>query len=1248
MARSPSHFRPALWSSPQAHRPRQKPRPSPWRPRLEVLEGRVLPSTYTVTNTDDSGPGSLRQAILDATAGTGPDMIGFNISGGGVHTIRPASPLPALLHPVAVDGTTQPGYTGQPLIELNGGAAGPDALGLILKGDNSAVKGLVINGFAHAAIELTVGWTNTLTANYIGTDPTGTAAVPNGEGILLSFSSNNILGGTTVADRNLIAGNLGSGIHVTSDVITQNNFIEGNYIGTDRSGTHALGNRTGVELRESRNVVGGTAAGAGNLIAGNDVGVALYNFGTVLEGNRIGTDAAGTVPLGNRIGVLLDSYPAQQTVIGGTTAAARNIISGNSYAGVQITGSFASLNTVEGNYIGTDLAGAHAVGNGYGVLLSFGATSNVVGGTAAGARNLISGNATGVAVLGTGGNQVQGNYIGTNAAATAPLPNLDGVELLSGENNLVGGTATGAGNVISGNSNAGVLITAAANQVQGNLIGLNASGTAALANTLGVYVSGPNNGIGGTTTGAGNVISGNSYLGVDIDGSLATGNRVEGNRIGTNPVGTAAVANGQGVAVSGSNNTIGGTAPGARNVISANAGSGITLTGNDNVVQGNYIGADVAGTAALGNHGSGVSISGRNNLIGGTTDTARNVIAGNVTGVSTSGAGTLIQGNFIGTDAAGSHALGNSSGITLFNGASGAVIGGTGAGNLISGNTSDGIFSFTSGTLFQGNLIGTDAAGTAALGNGGAGIDLNGGADNVIGGTTAAARNLISANHRHGIEIFVFGNNAVQGNSIGTDVTGTHALGNTGAGVLVNGTSTGGDEIGGTAAGAGNLISGNTGAGVFLQFAGSNRVEGNTIGTDVTGTVALGNQTGVMVTGSNNTIGGILSATRNLVSGNLGTGIELSANANTVQGNYIGTDTSGRTPLPNQGDGLRISGSNCVLGGTAPGAGNVISGNAGNGVYCSGSGELIQGNYIGTDSSGTVALGNGGAGIDFVTEGNNTTGGTIAGARNIISANHRNGIEMPGISNNTVQGNYIGTDAMGSHALGNVGAGVVIMLPGGVGDEIGGTVAGAGNLISGNTGPGIDIEHTNDTRIEGNKIGTDVTGTLALGNQTGVKLIGAVSTVGGTVAGARNVISGNRDDGLTVFQDFNRVQGNFIGTDVSGTASVPNGRNGISVSGSNNTVGGTVAGTGNVIAGNDTLSTSAGISITGSADVVQGNYIGTDATGTLAVPNSIGVVISSGHESLVGGSTAGGRNIISGNAGVGGAPVQCGRGRHSR
>jgi titin len=471
--------------------------------------------------------------------------------------------------------------------------------------------------------------------------------------------------------------------------------------------------------------VGGTAAGARNVISGNAVyGVAILNAGTsgnVVAGNRIGTDAAGMVALANVTGVRIELSASDNTV-GGTAAGSGNLISGNTGPGVQIDNT-ASGNVVAGNQIGTDSTGEVALANSNGVLIEIGATDNTVGGTAAGAGNLISGNTgSGVLIeLAATANVVAGNQIGSDAAGTVALANNFGVVIESGAaGNTVGGSIAAARNVISGNSNSGVSIDGASdNLVAGNFVGTNQAGTAEIANNPngGTFAGGVSivngsagNTIGGLTaspgTGAGNLISGNAYAGIEM-AYAGTNNVVAGNLVGTDVTGTVAIPNtlvsgvagGDGVRADYSpGNAVG--EPGGKNVLSGNANDGVLLIGSSGTtVQNNDIGTDITGTVAVPNSNSGVEIIG-SYTIGGLTSTPGtglgNVISGNLgPGLSIGGNPAsdqvAIEGNIIGADASGMHELPNYAGISLYASQS-VTIGGItpGAGNLISGNNESG------------------------------------------------------------------------------------------------------------------------------------------------------------------------------------------------------------------------------------------------------------------------------------------------------------------------------------------------------------------------------------------------------------------------------------------------------------------------------------------------------------------------------------------------------------------------------
>ena len=802
------------------------------------LEDRTLLATFVVSSTNDSGPGSLRQAILGSDSATGQtNNIDFNIPGSGVQSIAPLSALPAITQSVLIDGFSQPGYAGTPLIELSGSQAGGGD-GLTITGPDVTVRGLNINGFSQGAgIHVTgTGATGDwIYGNFLGTDPTGTQAVPNNTGVQIDGgAANTTIGGTTADAGNVISANDECGIWIigagTTGVV-----VEHNLIGTDVTGTKPLGNASsGVAISggAANTTIGGTTADAGNVISANrGNGIWITDAGTtgvVVQHNFIGTDVTGTKPLGNTDPGVGIGGGATNTTIGGTTAGAGNVISANRQNGIWITGAGTTGVVVQHNFIGTDVTGTKPLGNGYaGVQIDGGAANTTIGGTTAGAGNVISANQQeGIWITGarTTGVVVQHNLIGTDVTGTKPLGNTDdGVEIDNGaKNTTIGGTTAGAGNVISANDECGIWIIGAGTTgvvVEHNLIGTDVTGTKPLGNaSSGVAISGgaANTTIGGTTADAGNVISANRGNGIWITGAGTTGVVVQHNFIGTDVTGTKPLGNanpGVGIGGGAANNTIGGTAAGAGNVISGNEEDGILITGqgtSNNAVAGNFIGTDVTGTKPLGNTDDGVQIDGgaANTTIGGTTADAGNVISANgECGIWISDAGTtgvVVEHNFIGTDVTGTKdtdvtgtkPLGNTySGVGIGGGAANNTIGGTaaGAGNVISGNEEDGILitgQGTSNNAVAGNFIGTDVTGTKPLGNTDDGVQIDGGAANTtIGGTTADAGNVISANGECGIWISDAGTTGVvvEHNLIGTDVTGTKPLGNASSGVAISG-----------------------------------------------------------------------------------------------------------------------------------------------------------------------------------------------------------------------------------------------------------------------------------------------------------------------------------------------------------------------------------------------------------------------------------------------------------------------------
>ena len=390
-----------------------------------------------------------------------------------------------------------------------------------------------------------------------------------------------------------------------------------------------------------------------------------------------------------------------------------------------------------------------------------------------------------------------------------PLIELDGTaSAASGASGLVilAGNSTIRGLVINRFQGVGIRLASDNNVIAGNFVGTSAAGDADLGNgssgveitdNIGPIVVASNNTIGGTLPADRNLISGNNVNGVHIIafGSDVTGNQVLGNLLGTNKAGTAAIGNSSGVrleAIAGgriTGNLIGGTTAAARNVISGSTGSAnILVSGSHlpgNRIQGNFIGTDVTGTVGLAVAQAGVNLS-------------------------TGSSNTLIGGD----DAA-----------------DGVVDGIVGAANVISGHPGTGVLidSGSSANHVEGNRIGTNAAGTAAIPNGSAGVQVAGAAGNFVGGATAGAGNLISGNSSFGIVLRSGStNNVVQGNRIGTDATGANPLPNGLLGIDVFEAS-GNNLIGGTGTGEGNIIAFNLrGVGIAPGTTG-NSILGNSI-----------------------------------------------------------------------------------------------------------------------------------------------------------------------------------------------------------------------------------------------------------------------------------------------------------------------------------------------------------------------------------------------------------------------------------
>ncbi|WP_043998092.1 right-handed parallel beta-helix repeat-containing protein, partial [Microcystis aeruginosa] len=366
-----------------------------------------LGTAYTVTNTNDDGEGSLRWAITESNNNPGTDTIVFNIGEGGYYTITPLSALPEITSPVLIDGTSQPGYAGTPIIEISGYQAGEGLSGLVISVGDSTVRGLIINQFSGYGIRLIDQGNNIIQGNYIGgvnyiiseigNNLEGLAVQfffgnGNGEGGILIESANNLIGGYT-SERNIISGNARTGVLINGETAINNQVIN-NYIGLDSSGTSSRPNGVGVGIvNGSDNII------QENVIAGNtNTGVSVLSYGAIANNNQIlsnwiGTSSQGYYFLGNGDDGI-DLAGAKNTLVQG------NIIYYNQSTGVVIRGADATGNQITGNSL---------FSNAEGMSIQEEAQGNSITG-----NTINYSNSNGISVDNSQKNTIQGNSIYEN------------------------------------------------------------------------------------------------------------------------------------------------------------------------------------------------------------------------------------------------------------------------------------------------------------------------------------------------------------------------------------------------------------------------------------------------------------------------------------------------------------------------------------------------------------------------------------------------------------------------------------------------------------------------------------------------------------------------------------------------------------------------------------------------------------------------------------------------------------------
>lgn len=519
------------------------------------------PPPGIVTNTNDSGSGSLRDAVTWANTAPSPATVTFAIPGAGPHTITLASALPNITaNGVTIDGTTQSGTQCRDLWAGSGhdlrvnvrGGSGFD--GFRLAGSNQTVRGLSISGFANAVNLLSTSNTATVQCNYLGLLANGSSNGNIERGAYI-FGTSARIGGLTAGQGNVISANGIAGIVTTSG--STDTSIQNNFIGTDTAGTSARGNSTGI------NNFNGSATWRDitrNLIAGNfSSGIVLdtddvitgSSGDVVIASNYIGVNRTGTARIANAgDGIRFSAGSISNVRIGGTALADRNIISGNSAAGVNLTG--VNRITLLNNYIGLNASGMAVIPNNNTGINNNGSSFITVGNGSADGRNVIAGNLERAMInIGAFSNiTLSGNYIGTNFtgnvgvanAVTLPGGGADAIVFSSSSNSASNIVVTG--NVIGAFT--GSLLdfweTNVTNvTIQGNNLGIGADGTSILTpatTEAQIFLNGPNASvrahnnflIGGSGNGQGNLIANGGNIGIVVN-STGTDIRITGNTI---------------------------------------------------------------------------------------------------------------------------------------------------------------------------------------------------------------------------------------------------------------------------------------------------------------------------------------------------------------------------------------------------------------------------------------------------------------------------------------------------------------------------------------------------------------------------------------------------------------------------------------------------------------------------------------------------------------------------------------------
>ncbi len=1127
----------------------------------------------TVYNNNNSGDGSLRAAVDTANARAGADTIYFDssVKDSTIILLSTITLQPGNGNGTVIDGDIDGDH--KPSIILAG--TGGNYHGIEIRGNNNTIKhvNMVRHGVflqPSSAIYINTNSNfNRIIGNYFGTNLTATDTVNTGNNISITVStsaSNNFIGDTLPECRNVISGTSWSGMQLRGS----GNYILNNIIGLNAAGTTSMGSpNMGIYVLSgsSNNFIGnGTPAGR-NIISGNRYGISIQsisNANTHILGNYIGTDITGTAARGNSQGGIALAFTTYNH-IGDGTAGGRNVISGNS-VGIHV-GYQCNNNVIDGNYIGVAGDGLTALGNGsYGIWI-YGDAGNGYATHDSVVNNVIANSGTGVLInaSGTFGHKVFRNSIYNNSGFGINITNGAQEGVLRPVIQLVAGDST-----VSGYASPGALLQIYADAAEEGRYFLDTA-----------YADGLGNWSKKVT-----IPSGIQLTALQDSNHNTSMFSLPKSLTSLAPTGLSAMAGDRKVQLRWNSNPeldvakyriYWGTNPNPTQLQDSTLGrldtaiavsglsygqvyyfriSAVNLIGNESVASSDasaipYTKGMVMNTLDAGVGSLRWAIDSANAYPGADTIHFAAILKDSIIKINSSltlqsgnGNGTVIDGDIDGD---------NKPSVTVtagFAGYQGIYI--SGSGNTIKNlnitgfraqNTAailieQGQYNRVVGCFLGTNLAGTDTAGTGNF----LGVWVAMSGSNVIGDTVAEGRNVISGNTRGVAITFNSVGNWILGNYIGTDATGSTALGNTQFGIELSSDAKF-NRIGHWNTDGRNIIAGSGWYGITVSGGSdSNEIVNNYIGTDAGGNYAIPNGTGVLVQTSYNAVG--RPSAGNLISGNTNAGIHLMLEKqNAVAGNIIGLNAAGTTAIPN-GVGIQLDNTDSVLiGGTTPEERNVISGNTNGIMMLNAPHTRIVGNYIGTDIGGASAIPGTQQGIWIQSSTNLAIGDGTEGGRNVISGNQF-GLRITGCDSTSVIGNFFGLDKSGTFAVPNSTA---IHLDYSTHTLVGDGTTGGRNIISGNT-TGIYFYSsfingmTNYNWIKGNFIGTDYSGTVAVPNGYGILINDRVRNnfIGDGTAGGRNIISGNSASAVSIWalqdQGENVFNDNYVGLDVFGNA----------------------------------------------------------------------------------------------------------------